>query len=143
MKRYLHKKLEDILIVLRLKKYEKDKFFRVADEYSGLLPVEILEGAYKGTVFTVKDIKVLDDYGKTKFDHEIIKKIPGTHSSYYGDQFSKLVGEILFVCIAEAQTNYHELKKEVLKDETDGDDYSEELIEERTVSKKGPSVPKG
>jgi hypothetical protein len=140
MKRYLHKKLEDILIILKLKKYEKDKFFRIADEYNGLLPIEVLEGAYKGTVFTVKDIKVLDDYGKTKFDHEIIKKIPGTHASYYGEEFSKLVGEILFICIADAQTNFNDLKKEVLSDDTDGSVYFEEPIEERTVSKKGPTV---
>lgn len=139
---WLHKQLEDILIRLRLKKYAKDKFFRIADEYGGLLPIEIKEGAYKGTVFCVKDLQVIDDYGKTKFEHEIIKKIPGTHSSYYGEQFSRLVGEILFVCIAEAQTNYNELKKEVVSDETDGNDYSEEPTETRTVSKKGPSISK-
>lgn len=139
---WLHKQIEDILIRLRLKKYQKDKFFRVADNYVGLLPIEIMEGAYKGTVFIVKDLRVVDDYGKTKFDHEIIKKIPGTHSSYYGEQFSKLVGEILLICIAEAQTNYHELKNEVLKDETDGDDYIEEPVEERTVPSKGPTLPK-
>jgi len=142
MKRYLHKKLEDLLIQLRLKKYEKDKYFRIADEYAGLLPIEILEGAYKGTVFTVKDVRVIDDYGKTKFDHEIIKKIPGTHTSYYGENFSKLVGEILLNCIAEAMTNYNEIKKEVLSDEADRNDYSEEPVEERTVSKKSNSVSK-
>lgn len=135
--RWLHKQLEDILIRLKLKKYQKDKFFRVADEFAGLLPIEVLEGAYKGTVFTVSNLTVIDDYGKTKFDHEIIKKIPGTHSSYYGEQFGRLVGEILLVCIMEAQTNYHEVRKEVLKDETDVDYYTEEPVEIRTISEKG------
>lgn len=139
---WLHKRLEDILIRMRLRKYQKDKFFRVADEFGGLLPIEILEGAYKGTVFTVKEMKVIDDYGKTKFEHEIIKKIPGTHSSYYGDDFSKLVGEILLICIAEAQTNYNEIRKEVLSDEEDRDSYSEEFTEERAVSSKSNRLPK-
>jgi hypothetical protein len=137
---WLHKKLEDILIRLRIKKYKRDKFFRVADEFDGLLPIEILEGAYKGTIFTVKDLKVIDDYGKTKFEHTIIKKIPGTHDSYYGDNFSKLVGEILLICVAEAQTNYHEIRKEVLDDETDRDDTVEEFVEPRVVSEKSTTL---
>jgi len=137
---WLHKKLEDILIRLRIKKYQRDKFFRVADEFDGLLPIEILEGVYKGTIFTVKDLAVIDEYGKTKFDHQIVKKIPGTHDSYYGENFSKLVGEILLVCIAEAQTNYHEIRKEVISDETDRDDIVEEFVEERVIPSKGPSV---
>jgi hypothetical protein len=139
---WFHKYVEDLLIRLKLKKYKKDKFFRIADGYPGLMPVEILEGAYKGTVFTVKDIRILDDYGKTKFDHSILKKIPGKHDSYYGEDFSKLVGEILLICIAEAQTNFQDVREEVLNDEADGIDYSEEPVEERTISKKGPSVPK-
>ena len=142
MKQWLHKQLEDIIIRLRMKKYKRDKFFRVADEFDGLLPIEILEGAYKGTVFTVSGIQMIDDCGKCKFDHEVIRRPANRKPSYYGDQFSKLVGEILLICIADAMNNYQQVRKEVLEDETNNDCYIEEPVEERTVPAKGTRVPK-
>ncbi len=139
---WLYKKLEDLLIRLQMKKYPRDKFFRIADEYEGLLPIEILEGAYKGTVFAIKHLAIEDDYGKTRYDHVIIKKIPGKHDSYYGEQFSKMVGEILLVCLSEAQENYHTIREEVMNDEEAGSDYFEEPSEERTIPAKGDPISK-
>ncbi len=138
---WVYDKIEDLLHSLRIRKYEKDKYFRVVD-FPGLLPVEILKGSYKGTIFVVSDIKVLDDYGKSKFDFDILRKIPGKHDSYYGDKFAKLVGEILLLCLTEAQANYAAVRNEVLTDDSDESDYSEEPVEERTVLAKGTPVPK-
>jgi hypothetical protein len=138
---WLQDKIGELLHNLRTRKYQRNKYFRVL-EFPGLLTVEILKGSYRGTVFSVSDIKVLDDYGKSKFDFDIVKKIPGKHDSYYGDKFAKLVGEILLLCLTEAQKNYADLRNEVLTDDEDGTDYSEEPVEERTVSAKGSSIPK-
>ncbi len=139
---WLYHKIEDLLHSLRRNKYQKDKFFKVRDDLPGLLPVEILKGSYKGTVFAVTDIKVLDEYGRSKFDFNIIQKIPGKHDSYYGDKFAKLVGEILLLCIGEAQSNFTTLRQEVLTDDADEPGYLEEPTPVRTIPTEGHRPPK-
>jgi hypothetical protein len=138
---WLYDVIDRILINTRKKKYVKDDYFRIADEYTGLLPIEILKGPYKGTIYTV-NCEVIDDYGKATFDHTIIKKIPGKHDSYHGDTFTTMAKEIMLVCIEEAQQNYHTIRQEVLKDDDTEPDYSEEFTETRAVSTKGTSSPK-
>jgi hypothetical protein len=141
---WLYSVIEKWLKSKREAKFSRDKFFRVADEHAdkGLLPVEILQGPFKGTVFVINSINILDDYGRAKFEHMIIQKQPGKHDTYYGNKFSEVVGDILLNVLSEAQGNYKSLRQEVLSDDEDGSDYIEEPVEERTVSSQGSTVPK-
>jgi hypothetical protein len=142
---WLYSVLERFLKRKRDKKYTKNVYFRSADEYKeGLLPIEILQGPFKGTVFTVTEFKLLDDYGKCKIDHRILVKQPGKHDSYYGSKFHEVVGEIVMVVLGQVSTEYKNLDNEGLLDGTDedGEHYIEESFEERTLSSKGSPVYK-
>jgi hypothetical protein len=141
---WLYAVLENWLAKRRAGQYVRDKNFRVAEEHAdkGLLPIEILTGPFKGTVFVITNMEVLDDYGKSRFDHRVIIKQPGKHDSYYGPKFSGVVGEILLICLTEAQSNYKALRSEVLSDDECGTDCLEEPVEERTISAKVSALSK-
>ncbi len=130
--------LDTWLYDLRLKRYDRDKFFRVLDELPGLLPVQILKGTYTGTIFSITDIKVIDDSGKTKFDFDVINRVPG--KNYDDTKFAKLVGEILLICIGEAQNNFASVRQEVLSDGTEPD-IVEEPTPTRTIPAEGTPLP--
>ena len=143
MSNWLYTKIEQWLGTIRGKKYVRDDYFAIREEYSdqGLLPIEVLRGPYKGTVFVVTEFHIVDDYGRVKFNHSVIRKIPGKHDSYYGDKFSREVGEILLVCLEEAGNNFKSLRAEVLADDVDELDIVEEFTPQRTVSKEGSTTP--
>jgi len=142
---WLYNLVESWLAKRRAGQYVRDKNFRVAEEHAdkGLLPIEILTGPFKGTVFVVTNMEVLDDYGKSRFDHKVIIKQPGKHDSYYGPRFSGVVGEILLICLTEAQSNYQALRSEVLSDDDHREDWIEEPVEERAIPAKVSPIRKG
>jgi hypothetical protein len=133
---WLYGVIERFLKGKRDTKYTKNVYFRSADEYNiGLLPIEILQGPFKGTVFTVTEFKVLDDYGKCKIDHRVLVKQPGKHDSYYGSKFHEVVGEIVMVVLGQVSTEYKNLGNEGLFDDAEHrDDRTEESTEEGGLS---------
>lgn len=141
---WLYSVIEKWLEARRKKNYIIGDYFRLADEIEeGMLPVQILKGPYKGTVFTITTLDIIDDrYGKVKFNHKIIVKQPGKHDSYYGIKFSEIVGNILVTVLAEAQNNFKSFRDEVLSDGEDRENFIEEPSEERTVPPQGSTASK-
>jgi hypothetical protein len=134
---WLYGVIEKFLKGRREKKYSKNVYFKPADDHSeGLLPIEILQGPFAGTIFTITEFKILDDYGRCEFEHKILRKQPGVHDSYYArHQFTDIVGEIIMVVLGQVTPNYvGGLNNEELSDDAEDGDAGivEEPVEERT-----------
>jgi hypothetical protein len=136
MLNWLYGLVERMLRGRRERKYAHNVYFRSADEYTeGLMPIEILQGQFKGTVFTITAFNILDDYGRCKFEHRILRLAPGKSELYYQtNQFSQVVGEIILVVLGQVSTQYRTLNQPGFdQDKDEVDNVLEEPTEQRVI----------
>jgi len=130
---------------IRQRKYKKDVYYRIASEteHSGIMPIELLKGPFKGIIYSYGTINVGEDLGimgaQASFDIEIIK---GPQNILENESFAKISGQVLLTILEIAIKNQAEVFLKGSLDEENREDYIEEPVPQRTVRKKNPTVPK-
>jgi hypothetical protein len=128
----------------RKRKYKRDVYYRIAHNanHTGIMPIELIKGPFKGIIYSYGAINIGDDLGyvgaQASFDIDIIR---GEQNLLQDVEFSKLVGDILLVTLEEALSLQAEKMIGGL-DEEIGEDYIEEPVPQRTVRKKDSAVSK-
>lgn len=133
-------------------KYKEGKYFRTVqtNEYTtSLLQVEFLKKPYKGINVAYGAINIVEvsDYSgaKAEFDIEITNPdmSPDLKDVYLLDKkFTRACGQILLIILEQAvKMQYENFIRENL-DEEIREDYFEEPVAKRTVSKKDTTVSK-
>lgn len=122
-----------------IRKYVRDTHYQVLDNTDYILAIKVIKGKYKGSVgfdiLSYEDGKIVL---KSKF-------IDGNWDFTNDKKWCIIGSEIFFEEYRNALENYRRIKQEVLNDDADdglGTDYSEESFPQRTVYKKGSTVPK-
>jgi len=129
----------------RKRKYKENDYYRIATEVnSGIVPIELLKGPFKGIIYSYGQINIDEDLGhmgaKATFDVDIIK---GPQNIIEDPKFSKLIGDILLVIMDLAvKAQADKFISENLADEEIGESYIEEPIPRRTVREKDSAVSK-
>jgi len=131
----------------RERKYKRDKYFKIStppsDELLSILKVELLAGPYKGVVYSYGPITIGDNLGYRGADasYELFINV-GENNLLNDKKFTKIVSDILLLIIDEAvKAQAEKFALENLNEEI-REDYIEEPVPQRTVSKKNPTVSK-
>lgn len=134
----------------RARKYKENEYFRIAydSNYTGIMPIELLKGQYKGIIYCYGPISVGEDLGyrgaQASFSIEVINEEldPAIKEAYLNDPaFAKLTGEILLVVLGKAlEKQTDKFISENLGNEEDRENYLEEPVPQRTVRKKNPAI---
>jgi len=132
----------------RHRKYPKDKYFRYVVD-GDMFAIELLKGPYKGIMYTYGHINIDEELGykgaNASFDFNVINANLSLDERYRlsnEPELGYISGQILlnvFEDIIKKQANT--FAKENLDEEV-REDYFEEPVPQRTVSKKNTSVSK-
>lgn len=130
----------------RKRKYKEGKYYRIANEVetTGIVPIELLKGPFKGIIYSYGSINVGQDLGykgaQATFDVDIVK---GPQNILEDAEFTKVIGDILLLIMDLAiKSQADKFISENLADEEIGESYTEEPIPQRTVRAKDSAVSK-
>lgn len=145
MNNWLEAKIDRFQKWNRRRKYVRGIYFNIKDAYNGLFSIQLLRGKFKGVTVAVSDIKFVDD-GHAKLDLRLMlssQPIALSQQNMLSDPvLNDIINDIFLICYEDATENYSTVRQEVLNDEEVGNDYIEELTEQRTVLPKGNAVSK-
>ena len=135
----------------RHRKYPENKFFKIVtdEKYDGLLAIEILKGDYQGVLYTYGPISVDEELGykgaRASFDYNIINSnlsLDERHRLSNDEKLGKIVGEILLIALEKVVKHQADTFAKENLDEEVRENYFEEPVPQRTVSKKDSTVSK-
>jgi len=114
-----------------------------ASNIGDILPIEILKGKYKGTIYSYNELKMSEDSltgeAYITYNVNVIKHGDGLIAEYNKDKkFTELTRQILITVMQEANSNHEDTDNNYYDD--DRESYFEEPVPKRTVHKKNPTI---